>query len=102
MTAVPRVDDWFLTPDERGNDATELDRRRGDGLAWTEGNEVEVLVHGAEYFRRLHDVLCELEDDFLMFAPSPADSLAEDTECKQSPIFTYAKRIGDRDVSRGT
>jgi phosphatidylserine/phosphatidylglycerophosphate/cardiolipin synthase-like enzyme len=47
-----QFEDWFLTPEERGNDATRIDRRRG-GSGWTEGNRVEVLVDGAEYFRRL-------------------------------------------------
>ena len=51
MRAVPH--DWFLTADERGNLDTDIDRRRGDGRAWTEGNAVEALVHGATYFRRL-------------------------------------------------
>ena len=32
-----RIEDWFLTPAERGNAATEIDRRRGDGTAWTRG-----------------------------------------------------------------
>jgi phosphatidylserine/phosphatidylglycerophosphate/cardiolipin synthase-like enzyme len=50
---VARIDDWFLGPEERGNPATSIDRRRGDGRAWTEGNRVEALVHGAEYYRRL-------------------------------------------------
>src|SRR3954468_4642965 len=54
-------DAWFLTAGERGNDETEIDRRRGDGAAWTEGNHVEVLVDGAEYFRRLHAALVGLE-----------------------------------------
>jgi hypothetical protein len=48
---------WFLTDAERGNDATGLDRRRGDGSAWSEGNEVRPLVHGATYFARLLEVL---------------------------------------------
>ena len=52
-----RLDDWFLTPAERGNSATAIDRRRGDGTAWTEGNHVTVLVDGAEYFRRLYAAL---------------------------------------------
>ena len=56
-----RLDDWFLTAGERGNPATEIDRRRDDGTAWTEGNRVEVLVDGAAYFRRLHRVLRSLE-----------------------------------------
>src|SRR3954468_3476266 len=54
-------DAWFLTAGERGNDETEIDRRRADGAAWTEGNHVEVLVDGAEYFRRLYDALRSLE-----------------------------------------
>src|SRR4029450_2134272 len=45
--------DWFLTAEERGNSATQLDRRRGDGKAWTEGNLVQALVHGAAYYPRL-------------------------------------------------
>jgi phosphatidylserine/phosphatidylglycerophosphate/cardiolipin synthase-like enzyme len=59
-SAVPPPETWFLTPEERGNPATEIDRRRGDGRAWTEGSHVEVLVDGAEYFRRLYRELCKL------------------------------------------
>lgn len=44
---------WFLTAAERGNDATGIDRRRGDGAAWSLGNAVTPLVHGAVYFARL-------------------------------------------------
>ena len=51
------LSDWFLTAPERGNPATELDRRHADGLAWTEGNAGTVLVDGAEYFARLYEVL---------------------------------------------
>jgi phosphatidylserine/phosphatidylglycerophosphate/cardiolipin synthase-like enzyme len=50
---VARVEDWFLTAEERGNPATAVDRRRRDGRAWTEGNRVEALVHGATYHPRL-------------------------------------------------
>jgi phosphatidylserine/phosphatidylglycerophosphate/cardiolipin synthase-like enzyme len=55
------LDDWFLTARERGNPATDVDRRRGDGKAWTEGNRVQVLVDGAEYFPRLYEVLSARE-----------------------------------------
>ena len=48
--------EWFLTSAERGNPATDID---SDG-AWTEGNLVRPLVHGATYFKRLYDELCEL------------------------------------------
>ncbi|RYV50114.1 phospholipase [Pengzhenrongella frigida] len=44
---------WFLTAAERGNDRTTLDRRHGDGTAWSTGNVVEPLVHGAVYFAEL-------------------------------------------------
>jgi phosphatidylserine/phosphatidylglycerophosphate/cardiolipin synthase-like enzyme len=57
------LDEWFLTPSERDNPATAIDRRRGDGKAWTAGNRVEVLVDGAEYFRRLYAELCRMERD---------------------------------------
>ncbi len=48
-----RQDEWFLTAAERGNPATRLDRRHGDGLAWSTGNDVTVLVHGVTYFAEL-------------------------------------------------
>ncbi len=44
---------WFLAPAERDNDATVLDRRHADGCAYTTGNTVRALVHGAEYFAHL-------------------------------------------------
>ena len=50
---MPELQDWFLTASERGNPATSIDRRRGDRPAWTEGNQVRPLVHGATYYPRL-------------------------------------------------
>jgi phosphatidylserine/phosphatidylglycerophosphate/cardiolipin synthase-like enzyme len=53
---------WFLTPEERGNPGTDIDRvPRNDGLAWVAGNVVRPLVHGATYFRRLYEELCDLQ-----------------------------------------
>ena len=52
-----KISDWFLTMDERGNPDTSIDERR-DGIAWTEGNAVDVLVDGVEYFAALHEALC--------------------------------------------
>ena len=57
---------WFLTPTERGNSATTIDRRRSDGRAWTEGNRVEPLVHGATYYPRLLAALRQLRDGDLV------------------------------------
>ena len=60
--------DWFLSASERGNDATELDRRHRDGLAWTSGNQVRPLVHGAEYFAALVAAIRAMQaGDVLLF-----------------------------------
>jgi phosphatidylserine/phosphatidylglycerophosphate/cardiolipin synthase-like enzyme len=57
---------WFLTRAERGNPSTCIDDNRED--AWTTGNLVRPLVHGATYFRRLHDELDALvAGDFVYF-----------------------------------
>ena len=47
------VHDWFLTPSQRGNPSTSLDRRHHDGSSWTAGNDVQALIHGATYFPEL-------------------------------------------------
>jgi phosphatidylserine/phosphatidylglycerophosphate/cardiolipin synthase-like enzyme len=54
------VGKWFLLAEQRGNPDTRIDRRHAEGLAWTEGNSVQALVHGATYFARLHACLSEL------------------------------------------
>lgn len=48
---------WFLSPSERGNAATDIDDRHGADNAWSDGNDVRVLVHGATYFERLYEEL---------------------------------------------
>jgi phosphatidylserine/phosphatidylglycerophosphate/cardiolipin synthase-like enzyme len=63
-----RVADWYLSADERGNPATRLDARHADGRAWTEGNLVRPLVHGAAYFRELAARVADMRaGDLLMF-----------------------------------
>jgi phosphatidylserine/phosphatidylglycerophosphate/cardiolipin synthase-like enzyme len=47
--------DWFLSEDERGNDATSL-------TGWTEGNAVHALVHGRVYYRALARELAATRD----------------------------------------
>jgi phosphatidylserine/phosphatidylglycerophosphate/cardiolipin synthase-like enzyme len=53
----PRPEDWFLTAEERANPASEIDRARRGGRAWTVGNRVTVVVDGSTYFRTLLDEL---------------------------------------------
>lgn len=59
--------DWFLTADERGNPHTALDHRRPDGLAYTTGNEVRALIHGAEYFHDLYARIAETAAGDMIF-----------------------------------
>ncbi|MCU1344848.1 MAG: phosphatidylserine/phosphatidylglycerophosphate/cardiolipinsynthase-like protein [Acidimicrobiia bacterium] len=47
------ADDWFLTPAERANSSTTVDRLAEPGRAWIAGNRVSVLVHGSSYFADL-------------------------------------------------
>ena len=64
---------WFLGAEERGNPATEIDRRRG-AEAWTVGNHVDVLSDGANYFRALFRALCDTRPgDTVMFTDWEGD-----------------------------
>jgi phosphatidylserine/phosphatidylglycerophosphate/cardiolipin synthase-like enzyme len=47
------LEDWLLTSLERGNPATVLDKRHAGKAAWSAGNQVRPLVHGAAYFAEL-------------------------------------------------
>ena len=54
-----RHTDWLLTKSERANAQTRLDARHDGEVAWSEGNLVRPLVHGATYFAELYDRLEE-------------------------------------------
>jgi phosphatidylserine/phosphatidylglycerophosphate/cardiolipin synthase-like enzyme len=54
-------DDWFLTPEERGNPMTQIDAHGQRSAAWTEGNDVDFLIDGISYFARLAEVISNLE-----------------------------------------
>lgn len=51
---------WLLRASERGNDASDIDRRHAGGNAWTRGNDVRPLIDGAVYFERLRQELADL------------------------------------------
>ncbi|MHB1525635.1 MAG: phospholipase D family protein [Candidatus Dormibacteria bacterium] len=60
---------WFLGRSERGNPDTHLDDLAAPGTAWTQGNRVGPLIHGATYYQRLVDELSLLEaGDSVYFA----------------------------------
>jgi phosphatidylserine/phosphatidylglycerophosphate/cardiolipin synthase-like enzyme len=61
-------DGWLLTPRERGNPATRLDEEHEDGTAWSAGNLVRPLIHGAAYFAALAACVRGMRDgDLLLF-----------------------------------
>jgi len=47
--------DWLLTKAERGNRSSRLDDAHPGEAAWSEGNLVRPLIHGATYFAELHE-----------------------------------------------
>ena len=62
------VADWFLTARERDNPDTGIDRRHPGGAAWSVGNQVEPLIHGATYFAALLESLrATREGDLVLF-----------------------------------
>jgi phosphatidylserine/phosphatidylglycerophosphate/cardiolipin synthase-like enzyme len=91
-----RIDDWFLTAAERGNPATELDSRHPAGLAWTTGNEVMPLVHGARYFAELLARVNAMRGgDLLMFTDwrgDPDELLAEGGPSVEEAFCAAASR----------
>jgi phosphatidylserine/phosphatidylglycerophosphate/cardiolipin synthase-like enzyme len=61
------VNRWLLEPAERGNPHTGIDRTR-DGAAWSVGNDVRPLVHGATYFAELLRCVRQMRSgDLLLF-----------------------------------
>jgi len=81
MRGDAAVEAWFLRSEERGNRSTSIDRRRDDRQAFSAGNEIELLVHGAPYFDALHRELCGTEaGDLVAFADwrgDPDEHLAD-------------------------
>jgi phosphatidylserine/phosphatidylglycerophosphate/cardiolipin synthase-like enzyme len=46
---------WLLTKSERANEQTVLDELHPGDRAWSTGNHVRPLVHGASYFAELKE-----------------------------------------------
>ena len=90
--------DWYLTADERGNPATRLDRRHPGGRAWTEGNHVTPLVHGAAYFAALAEHVSRMSaGDLLLFVDwrgDPDERLRGAPGSEVGTLFADAARRG--------
>jgi phosphatidylserine/phosphatidylglycerophosphate/cardiolipin synthase-like enzyme len=92
-----RLDDWFLTAAERGNPATRLDRGHPAGAAWSSGNGVRFLIHGATYFTELLARVRALQaGDMALFTDwrgDPDECLA-DTGPRVADMFCAAAQRG--------
>src|ERR1700730_2605603 len=92
------LEGWFLSPAERGNEFTKLDRRRPDGLAWSSGNKVETLVHGATYFGRLLEAIPSLGAADRIYFPGwrgdPDQLLSDDPDSTIGTVLADAARRG--------
>src|SRR3954447_17953519 len=88
---------WLLTPPERGNPDTALVARH-DGVAWTSGNQVRPLVHGAGYFAELlRRVRAMGPGDLLMFTDwrgDPDERLGDGDETTVARVFAEAAGRG--------
>ncbi|HUZ85643.1 MAG TPA: hypothetical protein VNF26_01690, partial [Candidatus Baltobacterales bacterium] len=99
ITEARDVDEhWFLTSRERGNDFTGLDTRHSGAMAWTTGNNVEPLIHGATYFGRLLAAVGDLRPgDQLFFTDwrgDPDERLDGTQENQIGAVLADAARRG--------
>ena len=89
---------WFLLSRDRGNPATRLDSRHPGHVAWSEGNLVRPLVHGARYFAELAGRVAEMRaGDLVMFADwrgDPDERLTGEAGSEVGAVLADASRRG--------
>ena len=99
MEAVSEPTDWMLTKEGRGNEATRLDDRHPGDAAWSEGNEVRPLVHGATYFADLFErIEATREGDLIYFTDWQGDADERLTGEPGSEIGDVLARADERGV----
>ncbi|HEY5979774.1 MAG TPA: phospholipase D-like domain-containing protein [Microlunatus sp.] len=92
------VASWLLTKTERANDQTVLDDAHPGDCAWSKGNRVRPLVHGATYFAELLDrVEATRAGDLIFFTDwrgDPDERLTDDPESTVVKVLGAADRRG--------
>ena len=90
--------EWLLTPAERGNGQTRLDDAH-PGRAWSAGNQVRPLIHGATYFAELYDrIEATRAGDAIVFADWQGDADERLTGEPGSEVLTVLGRAAARGV----
>src|SRR6476469_4334866 len=91
--------EWLLTREERANPLTRIDDPHGGVRAWSEGNHVRPLIHGATYFRALYDALeATGPGDLVLFTDWQGDADERLTGEPGSEVVEVLARAHDRGV----
>ncbi|WP_321163701.1 MULTISPECIES: phospholipase D family protein [unclassified Nocardioides] len=91
--------DWLLTQRERGNSATRLDDLHPGDEAWSEGNLVRPLVHGATYFAELYErIEATQPGDLVLFTDWQGDGDERLTGEPGSEVVDVLGRADERGV----
>ena len=86
---------WLLTKTERANAQTVLDAGHPGDRAWSTGNHVRPLVHGATYFAELQERIEETRSgDLLLFTDWRGDP---DQQLSDDPSSTVVELLGAAD-----
>lgn len=90
---------WLLSATERGNPRTRLDDRHPGDQAWSSGNRVRALVHGATYFAELFERLeATREGDLVFFTDWQGDADERLTGEPGSEVVEVLGRADQRGV----
>jgi len=99
MTTDGDLTAWFLTASERDNPATRLDARHPGDDAWSAGNEARPLIHGADYFRELHErIEATGPGDLIWFTDWQGNADQRLTDDPDSEVAEVLGRALDRGV----
>ena len=95
----PASTEWFLVKDERGNRSTRLDDRHPGEEAWSSGNLVRPLIHGATYFAELYERLeATRAGDLVFFTDWQGDADERLTGEPGSEVAEVLARADERGV----
>jgi phosphatidylserine/phosphatidylglycerophosphate/cardiolipin synthase-like enzyme len=91
--------DWLLSKEERGNTLTRVDEAHPDQQAWSEGNLVRPLIHGATYFAELYErVEATRPGDLVFFTDWQGDADERLTGEPGSEVAEVLGRADERGV----
>ncbi|WP_179665820.1 phospholipase D family protein [Nocardioides panaciterrulae] len=90
---------WLLTKGERDNHSTRIDAQHPGEQAWSEGNLVRALVHGATYFAELYERLeATRAGDLVLFTDWQGDADERLTGEPGSEVAEVLGRADERGV----